>query len=248
MKIKYLKYSLSALAALTIGFTGCSNDTVQSVIDDNTGNPSDSAQYTAGTIQYEDGTDFGVTRKKALNNGGFQVYSIGTGEVIGFIQVDGSVNDIGGNNLGTCQNATITDLGLQRECQVAGLKPTSPQVDDGDNNTPNTPNIDASGYPTIPKYAAGVNSTGMIEVNCQDDIIYYTLSYVCFIPTVKLSTKTNSGTLTEDKDAKQGANPFTYYEYGHIDRDGKADAVKVTGTITGGNGGGPYTARCGKVN
>ena len=162
MKTKYLKYSLSALVAITIGFTGCVDDTIQSVIDDNTDNPSDSVQ-----------------------------------------------------------------------------------IDDGNNNTPN---IDDSAYPAIPNYPNGANSIGMIEVNCQDDIIYYTLSYVCFRTTVKLSTKTTSGTLTEDEDAKQGTNPFTYYESGHITRDGKVDAVEVTGTITGGNGGGPYTARCAQVN
>ncbi len=133
MKTKHIKYSMSALVILAIGLVGCSDNVIQKAVESATSSEtSDTTQYTAGTIKYEDGTDFGVTRKEALNNGGFQIYSIGTGEVIGFIQVDGSVNDIGGNDLGMCQkNTTITDTGLQGDCIVPGLKPAGPQLENG---------------------------------------------------------------------------------------------------------------------
>ena len=105
-------------------------------------------------------------------------------------------------------------------------------------------NIDDSAYPAIPNYPAGANSYGILELNCKDDIIYYTLSYACFKQTVKLSVKADGNPTHESKDSRQGSNPFIYYEFGYYERGGSTNKVEVVGTITDGNGGGPYSASC----
>lgn len=104
--------------------------------------------------------------------------------------------------------------------------------------------IDDSAYPPIPNYPDGANSYGTLELNCQDDIVYYTLSYICFKSTVKLSVTANGNPTIQTEESKQGSNPFIYYEHGYYERGNSADAVEVVGTITGGNGGGPYRASC----
>jgi len=104
--------------------------------------------------------------------------------------------------------------------------------------------IDNSAYPAIPNYPAGANSYGILELNCKDDIIYYTLSYACFRTTVKLSVVADGKPTTVFEDSKQGSNPFIYYQFGYYERGGSTNAVEVVGTITGGNGGGPYRASC----
>jgi len=105
-------------------------------------------------------------------------------------------------------------------------------------------NIDDSAYPAIPNYPAGANSYGILELNCKDDIIYYTLSYACFKQTVKLSVKADGNPTHEYKDSRQGSNPFIYYEFGYYERGASTNKVEVVGTITDGNGGGPYSASC----
>ena len=105
-------------------------------------------------------------------------------------------------------------------------------------------NIDDSAYPAIPNYPAGANSYGILELNCKDDIIYYTLSYACFKTTVKLSVKADGNPTNEFEDSRQGSNPFIYYEFGYYERGGSTNKVEVVGTITDGNGGGPYRASC----
>jgi len=105
-------------------------------------------------------------------------------------------------------------------------------------------NIDDSAYPAIPNYPAGANSYGILELNCKDDIIYYMLSYACFKQTVKLSVKADGNPTHESKDSRQGSNPFIYYKFGYYERGGSTNKVEVVGTITGGNGGGPYSVSC----
>ena len=105
-------------------------------------------------------------------------------------------------------------------------------------------NIDDSAYPAIPNYPAGANSYGKLELNCKDDIIYYTLSYICFKSTVKLSVKADGKPTNAFEDSIQGSNPFIYYQFGYYERGGSTNEVEVVGTITGGNGGGPYSASC----
>ena len=105
-------------------------------------------------------------------------------------------------------------------------------------------NIDDSAYPAIPNYPDGANSYGILELNCKDDIIYYTLSYACFKSTVKLSVVADGNPTIESEDSRQGSDPFIYYEFGYYKRGGSTNKVEVVGTITSGNGGGPYRASC----
>ena len=109
-------------------------------------------------------------------------------------------------------------------------------------------NIDNSAYPAIPNYPTGANSYGILELNCKDDIVYYTLSYACFRTTVKLSVVAEGKPTTVFQDSKQGSgqvpDAFIYYQFGYYERGGSTNAVEVVGTITGGNGGGPYSASC----
>jgi len=112
----------------------------------------------------------------------------------------------------------------------------------------NTPNLDDSAYPAIPNYPEGANSVGALEVNCKDDIIYYTLSYACFKTTVQLSTKANGKATSSDENSKEGSPRFVYFERGHYERDGSSNGVELIGTVTGGNPGGTYTASCAATN
>ena len=110
------------------------------------------------------------------------------------------------------------------------------------------PDLDDSAYPAIPDYPEGANSLGILEVNCKDDIIYYTLSYACFKTTVKLSTTANGKPTSSDENSKEGSPRFVYFERGHYERDGSSNGVELIGTVTGGNPGGTYTASCAATN
>ena len=109
-------------------------------------------------------------------------------------------------------------------------------------------NIDNTAFPPIPNYPTGANSYGILELNCKDNFVYYTLSYACYRSTVKLSVKANGNPTNVFKDSKQGSgqvpDPFIYYQFGYYERGSSTSAVEVVGTITGGNGGGPYSASC----
>ena len=130
----------------------------------------------------------------------------------------------------------------------------SHNTDNGTDNSGNTnntgggetekPDIDDSEFPAVPTYPAGANSIGQLDVNCKDDIIYYTLSYVCFKTTVKLATTANGVEVQEDEDTIQGSDPFVYYEQGHYERRGSTDSVTLIGTVSGGNPGGTYEKSC----
>ncbi len=107
---------------LLLSFTGCSDDLVNEAIDkyNTDGEPTTS---TSATIKYSDGTTMGVTREEAAVNGGYQIYHIGTGEVMGFIQADGSVNNMGGEELGVCAGSTVSDNGVLGDCTVPTANP-----------------------------------------------------------------------------------------------------------------------------
>ena len=116
-RISYISVIGAALLSAVI-FTGCSED-IQDAVDEYRAD----TQGSGSTILYSDGTTMGVTRAENQVNGGFSIYHIGTGEVIGFIGADGSVNDIGGRNLGVCQGATVSDNGLSGDCIVPTANP-----------------------------------------------------------------------------------------------------------------------------
>jgi len=123
---------LGLVLAMGVMLTGC----------DTGGSDDNDVSYVAGTVKYSDGTVMGVTRAEPMVNGGFQVYDFGTGQPIGFIQVDGSVNNMGGVNLGVCNGAVIGDAGVNGECALPVPNPAivipvvpTPQVP----QTPQTP-------------------------------------------------------------------------------------------------------------
>jgi len=123
-------YSLAAIVAMGLVLLGCS-DSIDKALDDIKGDSnSDSIVRTAGVIKYSDGTSMGTTRAEPQVNGGFSIYNIGTAAVVGFIRLDGQVNDIGGRNLGVCAGSTVSDSGLSGDCTVPATNPnqiTAPQ-------------------------------------------------------------------------------------------------------------------------
>ena len=119
-RISYVSIVLAGMISATV-FTGCSDDVQKEVDEYSTGS------LTFGSILYSDGTTMGVTRSEDQVNGGFSIYHVGTGEVIGFIGADGSVNDIGGNSLGVCTGATVSDNGLSADCKIPIANPNQAQ-------------------------------------------------------------------------------------------------------------------------
>ena len=82
--------------------------------------------YTNGTINYADGSVFGITKAEASVNGGFNIYDIELiNTIIGFIRMDGFVTDISGFNIGVCSGATISDRGVSGTCAVPIANPYS---------------------------------------------------------------------------------------------------------------------------
>jgi len=120
------KRKVYILFVVVIGFTlvGCS-DAIFSK--DNYKND-DSVVRTSGVIKYNDGTSMGTTRAEPQVNGGFQIYHIGTGEVIGFIRLDGQVNDKAGRNLGICAGSAVSDNGLAGNCTLPIANPNQVSI------------------------------------------------------------------------------------------------------------------------
>lgn len=132
MILKKRFYKTTASLILLIGLTGCDqvdelkNKYEEQLSSDNIQRPEKPVKdeiYYAGTVKYIDGSVMGVTRAEHQINGGFNIYDIGTAAVLGFITMDGSVNNIGGRSMGICQGATVTDNGLQGECTVPVKNP-----------------------------------------------------------------------------------------------------------------------------
>jgi len=122
------KYKIIITMIVLIGFTGCSvQDKIDEYKNDDDKTTTENRSFTSATIKYNDGAVMGVTKAEAGVNGGFQIYHIGTGEVIGFIQPDGKVNDIGGVDLGVCSGAVISDTGVSGDCIVPAENPNKPK-------------------------------------------------------------------------------------------------------------------------
>ena len=127
------------LAGITVfSLTGCNNDIIENVKDkynNVTDEETTSQQDTpikeevisSGTVLYEDGSIMGVTRLETPVNGGFQLYHTGTGEINGFIGMDGVVNNLGGIDLGICSGAEISDQGMSGDCTLAVKNPEIPE-------------------------------------------------------------------------------------------------------------------------
>ena len=97
-------------------------------------------------------------------------------------------------------------------------------------------------YPAVPSYAAGVNSYGQLQVKCKNNTVFYTLSYACFKPGVKLSATVDGQPLEAEKSGKLGGPRYTFYQQGHFTK-GNTPAT-IAGKVTGGNPGGTYTKVC----
>lgn len=105
------KTILSLTTILALGLTGCGG-----------GSGDTGAKKTTSAnmvVKNADGTTFGVTRAEdEIVNGGVPIYDVGTGEQIGFIQVDGSANNKGGESLGACTGATDDKGNFTTECTL----------------------------------------------------------------------------------------------------------------------------------
>ena len=114
---------LTMVLVLVFGFTGCSE--IEEAIDKY--NEDDKiATSTSATIKYSNGSKMGVTRAEdAPVDGGFNIYSIGTGAVVGFIGADAVVNNAGGRDLGVCAGATVSDSGVSGDCTIPTEDPAS---------------------------------------------------------------------------------------------------------------------------
>ncbi len=96
--------------------------------------PTSPIAKTYGKVIYKDNTIMGTTKIEPIVNGGYQIYNIGTGSVVGFIQADAVVNNIGGKDLGICEGATVTVQGLSGDCILPIINPIQifkPVVDNG---------------------------------------------------------------------------------------------------------------------
>ena len=120
------KRKVYVLFVMVIGFTllGCSD----AIFSKDNYKDDDSGVRTSGVIKYNDGISMGTTRAEPQVNGGFQIYHIGTGEVIGFIRLDGQVNDKAGRNLGICAGSTVSDNGLTGNCTLPTANPNQVSI------------------------------------------------------------------------------------------------------------------------
>ena len=122
--MKKTTYGIIATMVLAFGFMGCSESDIREALGEDNGDDKTTVS-TSATIKYSDGSKMGVTRAEdAPVDGGFNIYSIGTGAVVGFIGADAVVNNIGGRNLGVCAGATISDSGVSGNCTVPAANPS----------------------------------------------------------------------------------------------------------------------------
>jgi len=136
--MKNLLLGILFVGIAVFSLSGCNNDIIENVKDkynETTSEKPEAQQDTpiqeevisSGTILYEDGSTMGVTKIETPVNGGFQVYHIGTGEVIGFIGMDGVVNNLGGVDLGVCNGTEVTDQGMSGDCTLSIRNPEIPE-------------------------------------------------------------------------------------------------------------------------
>jgi len=162
-------YGIMIITVLALGLAGCGGS----------GGGGGEVAY-SGTVYYNDGTKMGVTKQEPIVNGGYSIYDINSGEQIGFITVDGKVNDIDGRVIGICEGATISEDGVLGECTVRG-----------DNPVPTTPTTPTPTTPTTPTPTPEV--TISVSVSHESRTIYKD-DYVSWFSTVV--TKNTSKAVT----------------------------------------------------
>jgi hypothetical protein len=122
------KTILSVTMILALGLTGCDVDS-----------PDPKTNNVSMNVKYSDGTTFGVTRATdEMINGGYPVYDISTGEQIGFIYADGTVNAMNGQDLGICQGALDEKGDFTTECTIPTVNPTVRSNETTNNSTSRT--------------------------------------------------------------------------------------------------------------
>lgn len=130
---------ITIMTIIAFLFVGCGSDDA----------PENQIQYRSAYILYSNGTTvMGTTKAEPGVNGGFQIYGT-TGHVNGFIQADGSVNDVPGNDLGVCVGANVNDYGVDN-CILPTAAPKAeecPDTRNGDfNPSYSTAVCNANGY------------------------------------------------------------------------------------------------------
>ena len=78
-------------------------------------------------VRYADGSVMGVTREGEAINGGYNIYDIGTGEIIGWVDVAGNVNDVGGKALGACNGLLNDAENFNNSCTLTVENPSKPK-------------------------------------------------------------------------------------------------------------------------
>ena len=188
------KYGIFAIVVIVLILAGCT-DSIDKAIDkyNNGDSNSDTTVRTSGVVRYNDGTPMGTTRTEPQVNGGFPIYHMGTGTVIGFIQLDGQVNDIGGRNLGVCTGSTISDSGLSGDCTVPFANPN--QIVSTQTQTPESQSATSGCSNTSSTTPAGCEDRrdGLFDVTwdrptCeQHGYFYCTLNNICTNQTVNIN-------------------------------------------------------------
>ena len=187
-------YGLFAIAVMGLVFAGCTDSIDKAVDDYNDDKNTNASSRTSGVIKYSDGTSMGTTRAEPQVNGGFSIYSIGSGAVVGFIRLDGQVNDVGGRNLGVCAGSTVSDSGLSGDCTVPSANPTQ-AVSTPQTTTPSSQPAATGCTSTSSTTPAGCEDRrdGMFDVTwnrptCeQHGYFYCTLNNICTNQTVNIN-------------------------------------------------------------
>ncbi len=137
-----------ALTTLAIAFmfSACDNDTVQDEV--NVEDPVEEIVFTYAAVQYKNNEFMGTTRAEPAVDGNFQIYDLGTGVLVGMMQVDTSVSSINGRELGLCAGAVASDTGVDGDCTLPSYKVEHcPDTRNGDFNPAYSPAVcNANGY------------------------------------------------------------------------------------------------------
>jgi hypothetical protein len=113
------------IAIMGLTMAGCEVDGGD---DTNTASATTYEDYRQGVeVHYLDGSLMGVTREGVAVNGGYNIYNVGTGEVVGWIDVAGNVNDAGGVELSVCNGLLNEVDNFNNNCTLTVENPSKPK-------------------------------------------------------------------------------------------------------------------------
>ena len=184
---------VGVIVVATIGFilAGCT-DAIDQAIDEYNNDNSDSVTRTAGIVKYSDGTAMGTTRPEPQVNGGYPIYNIGTGGVVGFIRLDGQVNDIAGRSLGVCTGNVISESGLLGDCTIPYANPNTSSSSTQSTPISSQPSACSQTYSSTPSGCED-RRDGTFDVTwdrptCESHGYFYcTLNNICTDQTVNIN-------------------------------------------------------------